>query len=99
MQQPNKPLYVSGFQRGPGGIEIQYYESREQSNTVGMTRSIVLSDTVQEYNQLVEEAIESLEELIDLALIDLRSPTKKLGPKERILAGIPLEEEDEDTGE
>lgn len=79
-----QPIYVTGFQLTGGGMEIMYFESREQSRNAGISRSLILSDTVDEYNKIIDSVSEDLIELIEMALQDIRSPSKSLNPRQRI---------------
>lgn len=91
-----KDIWIQGMSRGAGGIEIAYFEKREQSDNVGIARTLILSDAVDKYNDRIEEIMDVLEELIDLALIDLRNPAPVLGPAERRAARRAAREEAED---
>jgi len=95
----NRPVYVTGFQRTAGGIEIMYFETREQTRNAGMSRALIISDGVEEYNRIVESVCEDLEELIDIVLQDIRSPQKSLNPRERFAQRAAEEEAEEEDGD
>ncbi len=95
-----KPTYVTGFQRTSGGTEVMYFESREQTDNAGISRSLIIGDSVELYNRFIEEVCELLEELIEIAVVDIRSPAKTLGPRERIAAKkAALISDEEEEGE
>lgn len=90
-----QPIYVTGFQLTAGGIEIMYFESREQSRNAGISRSLILSDSNEDYNKIIDSVSDDLIELIEMVLQDIRNPSKSLNPRQRIAEQAAQEAEGE----
>jgi hypothetical protein len=69
-------IIVSQVTFGESGLEIIYLETREQSQDVGLVRTIMFDVSRQDMAR-VEDIIDSIEELLDEALIRVRNPQHK----------------------
>lgn len=84
--QPQPDVIVTGVQFGDEGIEISYFEKRDQGSKVGIFKNMVLATTGIE--EQIEEIVQSLEDIVDHGLVTLRNPPQRIsGARERILRG------------
>lgn len=68
---------------GDDFMEINYFEIREQSDDIGIMRTIVVK--TKDIEDAREEILNGIEEVIDYALVALRNPPKKkFGPGGRL---------------
>lgn len=90
--QPQPEVIITAVQFGDEGIEISYFEKRDQGSKVGIFKNMVLATTGIE--EQIEEIVQGLEEIVDHGLVTLRNPPKRIsGARERILSG----EDDKDS--
>ena len=75
-------VVISQVTFGDGGLEIVYLETREQSPKVGIVRTLIY-EIDEEDQDRVEDIIDSLEELLDEALIKLRNPKRHRSARDR----------------
>lgn len=66
-------LLVQTVAFGDNGIEITYLEVREQSQHVGMIRTM-LYEVDEQWRPRVEDLMDSLEEIIEDGLVKIRNP-------------------------
>jgi hypothetical protein len=72
-------LVINQVGFGDDFMEINYFETREQSDEVGIMRTLVVN--TKDIADAREEILRSIEEVIDYALVALRNPPKKkFGP-------------------
>jgi hypothetical protein len=77
MAEPQLVINQVGF--GDDFMEINYFETREQTDEVGIMRTLVVN--TKDIADAREEILRSIEEVIDYALVVLRNPPKKkFGP-------------------
>ena len=75
-------IVISQVTFGEGGIEVVYLETREQSSKVGIVRTLIY-EIDEEDEDRVADIIDSLEELVDEALIKLRNPKRHRSARDR----------------
>lgn len=78
---------------GDDFLEINYFEEREQTDSVGIMRTIVVKTG--EIQDARDELLEAVEEIVDYALTALRNPPKKKFGPGRLRDRIPSEDDDE----
>lgn len=77
-------LIITGVQFGDEGIEISYFEKRDQGSKVGIFKNMVLSTSGVE--EQIEEVTQLLVEIVEHGHLILRNPPKRIsGARERIL--------------
>lgn len=92
MAAPGIVINQVGF--GDDFMEINYFETREQSDDIGIMRTIVIK--TQDIQDARDEILESIEEVIDYALVALRNPPKKkLGSRLADRLAAPDEDDEE----
>ena len=75
-------IIISNVSFGENGVEIIYLETREQAKKVGIVRTVIYeydSDT----QDRIDDIVDSIEEILDEALIQLRNPSRKRSIQER----------------
>ena len=77
-------VIVTAVQFGDEGVEISYFEKRDQGNKVGVFKTMVMSTVGLE--EQIEEINDSILELIDHGALTLRNPPDRIsGARRRIL--------------
>lgn len=88
-------MIISQVTFGEGGLEIVYLEAREQSPKVGIVRTVIY-EIDEEVEPRVDDVIDSLEEILDEALVKLRNPSRHRDAKDRARAMMEAQDDDED---
>lgn len=84
MPKVDDELIITSVNFGDEGIEIAYFEKRDQGSKVGIFKTMVLATAGNE--ELIEEAVTALEEIVENGHLTLRNPPKRIsGARERIL--------------
>lgn len=83
-----KPLVVTGVQIADAGVEIAFFETREQTDKAAIMKSLMFTRDL--FPREVEELLEVLEDLVDKGLVAVRNPATQLTPRERIMSGAPV---------
>lgn len=78
---------------GEDFVEINYFEEREQNDTAGIMRTIMVKTG--EIEDAREDLLDSIQEIIDYALVSLRNPPKKKFGPGRLRDRVPADDEDE----
>lgn len=86
-------LIINQIGFGDDFIEINYIEAREQTDDIGIMRTIVIKTA--EIEDARNELLEGIEEMIDYALVALRNPPKKKFGGARLRDRLPVDDEDE----
>lgn len=81
-------VHVMSLMLGDGIFEIGFLETRNQAKEAGMTQSIQLME--RNYPIQIEEIRQSLLELIDLGLTEIRNPPAMFveNPRERLAQAV-----------
>ncbi len=74
-------VIISQVSFGEGGLEIVYIETQDQSPKVGLIKTLIY-EIEHEDQPRVDDILDSLEELLDEALIKLRNPQRRRNAKE-----------------
>lgn len=90
MSNPPNPaideLVVTAVQFGDEGIEISYFEKRDQGANVGVFKSMLRSTTGIEED--IADVLRVLHDIVDDGMLSLRNPPDRIsGARERILHG------------
>ena len=81
----DKEIIVTSVLFGDSGLEVGFFEVRDQAEKAGLTKSIVLERS--QFATKIEEITDLLEELIDDGLMLIRNPAQTLDPRRRIASG------------
>lgn len=75
---------------GDDFMEINYFETREQTDDIGIMRTLVVK--TRDISDARDEVLAGIEEIIDYALVALRNPPKKkYGPgrlRDRVIPDV-----------
>lgn len=91
MSSPGIVINQIGF--GDDFVEINYFETREQSDDIGIMRTIVVKTA--DIEDARNDILEGIEEIIDYALVALRNPPKKKLGSTRLRDRLPVDDDDE----
>lgn len=84
MSNPTDEVIVTAIQFGDEGIEISYFEKRDQGSKVGVFKTMVMSTVGLE--EQVQEINDAIVELVDHGSLTLRNPPDRIsGARRRIL--------------
>lgn len=83
---------------GEGSLEIAFIEKRDQTDYVGLMKTIFIDIHRTKLTAQYEELVELITDIIDQGLLALRNPDPVIDPRKRFRksSGPVVEEEDED---
>lgn len=97
---PEHPIVVTSVAFADGSLEIGYLEKREQTDNVGMMRTLFVDTQRTKLSSQYNELQELLLDIVENALLALRNPEKSLDPRKRILRrpvdAVETEEDEDD---
>ncbi len=78
----DKEVIITAVIFGESGIEIGYFERRDQAEQAGLTKNIVIDRKL--FSEEIDEITDLLEEIVDGALMHIRNPAAHIDPRKRI---------------
>ena len=79
----SQEVVVTSISFGEGNLEISYIEKRDQSDSIGMMKTLFIDTArarlVDQHDELAELAVD----MVDAALLALRNPEPVLDPRKR----------------
>lgn len=87
-----KAIVIQNVSFSDMGVEVAFFETREQTENVALMKSIVFTRAM--FAADIEDLMSDIEDLVDSALTALRNPPQKIAnPRDRILSGQVTDED------